>query len=254
MTKLGETFDGNMTGYVPDMDRKFLSTPFAGNEWDKKVWERSEWDKEADRQIELGIDPLSRIVRAKCMPVYQDGLPSCWAQATAMAAKGAYAGGGQPIPQLSATCIAAKLQNYRINGGNAYMSFPFAAEHGIPTINTWPENQVNKSLDTPEMREEAAKFKAVEWYELKPNNAAQLVSALLAGFTVWTGYARKGHAMCAVRYQNGKIWNLNSWNQNAPSASEWDLGWFDDRNTIWKIDVDETCFEQYGLRVVTTFA
>lgn len=252
--ELGQTFDGNPTGYIPDFNRSFGSTPFANREWDMPVIPRSDWDREAERQIEQGTDPLSLVMKANCMPVFQNGYPSCWAQATAMAMKGAYAVSGQPVPQLSATCIAAKLQNYRIRGGNAFRSFPFAAEHGVPTVHTWPENQVSRELDTEEMRAEAAKFKAVEWYELRPNDAGQLVTALLTGFTVWTGYAHIGHAMCAARYHKGKIYNINSWNGDAPNAGQWDASWLNERNTVWQIDVDKTCFEQYALRVVTTHA
>jgi hypothetical protein len=242
------------TGYIPRsyVDHPPLSSPFM-REWDGPLIPRAEWESRARDMAAQNLDALGQAIRFRATPTWQNGFGYCWFHAITMCMKCKYAASGQVAPRLSATAGAAKIKGYRDQGGNAFEATPFAAEHGVPTVDFWPENKVDRSLDTPEMQANAQRHRVLEWFELPEDSAEHLVTAILSGFAVWTGYAHIGHAMCGARYLDGKIWNINSWNKSASGATEWRDEWLHDKNTVYQIPVGKTCFEQYAIREITPY-
>ena len=251
--------DGNYTGYLP---RDYASFPLGSSDftkkWDAPLLSRQEAKERSEYLIAKKLDPLSVAMKRKATPTFQNSFGFCWAHAATMALKIAFAQSGQPVPRLSATSMACIVKNFRDQGGNAFESFPHMNKVGVCTVDTWPENSRDRSLDNPAMREEAALYRATEWYELPDGSDEHKWTALCSGFAIWSGYANIGHAMCSARYvDDGKptSWDINSWNKDASAASEWQDSWLGDRNVIWKRGGrDFSCFEQYAIRVSTAAA
>lgn len=251
------------TGYVA---RDFAEYPLYESayetRWDEQAMPLLSLREAADRarhDIDKGLDPLSVAMKAGAMPTYQNGLPFCWNHALVMGAKVKFAQAGQPIPRLSATAGACLITGYRERGGNCREAMPFAAEVGIPTIETWPENSKARSNDTPAMRAEAAKYKMIEWYALPSGSDEHKWTALANRFCLWSGYSNIGHAMLSARLlpdanQPGCL-DINSWSKRAADATEWDEKWLDSRDVIWRRSGrDFRSFECYAIRVTTIAA
>lgn len=245
------------TGYIPRDYKSFPlgADPVRTKEWDLPLLSRAEAKERAEYLIAHKLDPLSQAIKHNAMPTFQNGFGYCWAHAATMLLKLIMAMSGVAPPRLSATAMAAKIKGYRDRGGNAFEAFPFMAEHGVPSVEFWPENKVDKSLDTPDMRADAQTRLALEWYELPDRSDEHKWTALCYGFPLWSGYSNIGHAMASARYvDNGQPTSLdiNSWHQGAAEASQWQDRWLDDRNVIWQRGGrDFTSFEQYAIRVST---
>lgn len=250
------------TGYIP---RDYKSFPLGSDtvhtkQWDGPLLSLQEAAELAKDNVAKKLDPLSLCLKRNILPTYQNGYGYCWAAAATQCLMIVLGKEGQPTVRLSHTAMAAKIKNYRDRGGNAFEAFPFMAEHGLPTIDLWPENEVDKSLDTPEMRAQAKLRCAIEWFELPDNSDEHKWTAMANNFAIWSGYMNIGHAMCSARFEldnrgNPMSLDINSWNRATQSATQWDESWLGNKNTIYRrAGRDFGCFEQYALRVVTVAA
>lgn len=251
------------TGYVP---RDFAENPLFSSSYESE-WDESsmplltlkEAAERAEHDIANGLDPLSRAMKGRAMPTYQNGLPFCWCHAMTMGVKTAMAQAGQPVPRLSATAVACLITGYRKRGGNASEAMPFVAETGIPTVQSWPENSVSKQHDTASMRAEAERVRVLEWYALPSGSNEHKWTALANRFCLWSGYANIGHAMLSARLlpdaNKPGCLDINSWSKPAADASEWQSSWLNDRDVIWpRVGRDFGSFECYAIRVTTVAA
>jgi hypothetical protein len=194
---------------------------------DIQVIPRSEWDariKEQDEQ-KSSLKHIWMRADAGKLPknLYQNGFGYCWAHSTVNAAMLARAVANQPFKYLSAFAVAAIIKGGRNQGGWCGQSAKFVQEVGIPTQELWPQGKTNLSLDTPQMRQNAALHKIVEeWRDLsRPIHGQvmtfdQVATCLLLNqpcaldFMWWT------HSVCGVRLvriESGSygIEILNSW-------------------------------------------
>lgn len=251
-------------GYEP---RDFKSFPMGSSafeqKWDERAMPLMSMKEAAEKcrdDAAKGIDPLGMAMKRNAMPTYQNGYGYCWFHAMTMLVKLCFAQSGQPIPRLSATAGAAKIKRYANRGGNAFEAFPFAAEHGIPTVEFWPENKVERSLDTQEMQDNAKLHRVLEWYVLPPRSDEHKWTALANRFAVWTGYSNIGHAMAAARFRldsrgNPTSDDINSHSKSAANATRWEESWLGQQSVVWvRGGRNFTCFEQYAIRTTTIAA
>lgn len=147
----------------------------------------------------------------------------CWAHSTTHTVMLQRAVAGLPYVPLSAFAIAAIINKGKDGGGWCGLSAKFGREVGIPSQKLWPQRQVSLSLDTPEMRANAALHKITEdWVDLaRPvydQNLTfdQVASCLLTGIPCAVDFNWWSHSVCAldlVEVEPGSfgIRILNSW-------------------------------------------
>lgn len=162
----------------------------------------------------------------------QDGYGYCWAFSTTKAMMYLRAIMGQPGVRLSAWAVAAIIKNYRDQGGWCTQSLDFIVKHGVPTLDVWPQGEVKRSLDTPEMRANAALHKCTEWWDGtddREKNWHILVTALLLGLPLATDFNHWGHSVCSVKLVSvspPRITIDNSWDTTWGDRGCGDLeGW-----------------------------
>lgn len=148
-----------MAGYNPRdyVVSPFTTTPTLGIIRDRKVIvelaiERDRKKQTPDHMHILGGVPI----------LDQNGIPYCWYYGAVGAMMTCYAIQGGFVPHLSATSGAAKIKNYREQGGWAKEALTH--ERGIQAIGVgelrlWPEHQNDRRYDTPELRENAMMHK-----------------------------------------------------------------------------------------------
>lgn len=83
----------------------------------------------------------------------------CWGHSTTMGRMMLNAIMGQPYVKYSAFQVCATLKNYKNEGGWGALSLEEVYKNGQTTDALWPEGRVDRSLDTPAMRADAAKRK-----------------------------------------------------------------------------------------------
>lgn len=170
----------------------------------------SEYDALYDEQ-EAQESSLEHIFLRGDKPAFvnldQNGFPDCWAHSTAHTIMFDCMKQNLPIPKLNAVAVATMMR--QLNGGWCGLSMKFARENGYPLVGTgpgeWPY-QSRANHDTPELRANMAKHKAVEdWYDLGRKEYDQkLTDQQLAtcGFENWPAavdFNDYGHSMAQIR-------------------------------------------------------
>lgn len=141
----------------------------------------------------------------------------CWAHSSTSAVMLMRAMQGQPFHMLSGTSIAAKIKNFRNQGGWGSQSLEYIAQHGIPDTAHWPERSIKQHHDDPMTWQNAEQHKVTEWMDLEPRNKAQLVTCLLLNIPVVSDFNWWRHSVCSMdilslRPFKTVIWN--SWSDN----------------------------------------
>lgn len=175
--------------------------------------------------------------RGKVTIKNQGRLPYCWIFATTTALEIVRAAQNQPHVELSATSAGAWISGFRRRGGFGREAIEGLGEHGAAPVSLWPEQRLDRSLDTPQARQAAAKFKASEWYYI--NTWPATVSALLRGLPVSAGYNWWMHQVCLVKLgiRDGEAcpYLANSW---STQWGEQGFGWLEGRR---KVPNDAVC-------------
>jgi len=147
----------------------------------------------------------------------------CWAHSTVHCVMIGRAAGNQPHVPLSAFAVAAVLMKGRNEGGWCGLSQQFLREVGVPSQSFWPQGNFSLSLDTPQMRANAALHKVTEeWADLTRRvydqnlTFQQLATCLLSNVPCAVDFSWWGHSVCAldlVEVEPGDfgIRILNSW-------------------------------------------
>lgn len=148
-------------------------------------------------------------------PQDQNGTNYCWCNGVTTCARARRAFDNLRPVALSAASMAAKIKNFRNEGGWGAEALEYAIENGWATTTEWPENAINRQYDTAATNAVRPKYKVTEWYDMAPRRFDQLVSALLYNIPVAIGLNWWSHevAAMAVRYKAGVIVIeiLNSW-------------------------------------------
>ena len=188
---------------------------------------RSEWSVRIKEKTRLGAhlsDVRNRAANGQPMPNLDQGsVGYCWAHSVVHTVMIARAVANQPYVPLSAYAVAAIIKGGRDEGGWCGLAAKFVREVGVPAQSFWPQGQRSLVLDTPTMRENAARHKVTEdWVDLtRPvwNNQLtfdQLATCLLAGVPCAVDFNWWGHSVCAldlveVEANSFGIRILNSW-------------------------------------------
>lgn len=196
---------------------------------------QSEWDARIDEQEALQSSLAHMRMTAndgkELMCLDQDGFGYCWAHSTTHTVILDRMKAGLPYVPLSAFAVAAIIKGGRDEGGWCGLSAKFAREVGIPAQKYWPQGSTKLSLDTPEMRANAALHKITEDYVdlAKPvydQNLTfnQVATCLLLNIPVAVDFNWWSHSVCAiqlVRIEAGSygLKILNNW-YTAP-GQEW---------------------------------
>ena len=170
----------------------------------------SEWEDRIREQEELksSLEHLWRVADNGKQPrnLYQNGDPLCWAHSSTNAVQLARAAAGMPYVPLSAYMVAAFANNYRKTGGWCGQSAASIAEYGVCSQEFWPQQKYSKSLDTPEMRANAALHKITEeWRDLtRPIHGQrmtwqQVVTCGLRNQPMAVDFNWWSHSVCGVR-------------------------------------------------------
>lgn len=122
----------------------------------------------------------------------------CWINAVIAAQHYLRAIAGLPHVPLSPASVGAKIKNFRNVGGWGSEGLEYVIEHGAVPQALWPANAIDRRYDTPEADEARQRFRVPEWWELRPKNFDELMTALLLGFPVPIGLLWWRHEVCAV--------------------------------------------------------
>ncbi len=193
---------------------------------------RSEWDARIDEQerTESSLEHIWK--RSGQSPLDQDGKGYCWAHSTTVGVMATRARMNQPNARLSAFAVACEVKNYRDEGGWAALSAEFIRDRGVPSVEFWPEQSMDKKNDKPATWIDAAKHKiTMDFVDLtRPvwgENLSfdQLATCLLMNYACPVDLYFWGHSVCAlrlVRVEAGSygVRILNSW-YTVPKVKPW---------------------------------
>lgn len=172
------------------------------------------------KELEDTKTRLSDIVARKQLPCKDQGQTNyCWYNSPAYCQEVLRAKQGQKTVILSPASGAAKIKNYRNEGGWGEQAIEHMATVGLAPITHWPANHWQDSrYDTPETREVARRYRIIEWWELRPRDIHELMALLLRRIPVTGGYNWWGHQVTnedpvwldgtvAIRIRNS--WGMN---------------------------------------------
>lgn len=194
---------------------------------DMQVIPESEWDARYDEQESLksSLEHI-RMRGNKGQPIPyldQNGRGYCWSHSTTHAVMISRAVQNLPYVPLSAYAVACIIKNYRDEGGWCGQSGKFIKEVGVPSQEFWPQQSVNRNLDTPQMRQNAALHRIDEdWYDLTKHIAdqymtvQQVATALFLNHACALDFMWWRHSVCGLRWvriERGSwgVLILNSW-------------------------------------------
>lgn len=195
--------DNVRTGLLPRDYRESPPDMFAPPA-DLHLIPRSEWSARIKEQEQL-TSRISDVLRGAGIPsMDQDGVGYCWSHSTTGCNQAVRALNNQPYVPLSAFAVAAIIKKGRDEGGWAGLSAKFLREVGQPSQKLWPQGKRDLSLDTPEMRANAALHKTLEdWVDLTRDvydqnlTFDQLATCLLTGIPCAVDFNWWSHSVMA---------------------------------------------------------
>ena len=153
---------------------------------------------------------------------YQNGLSFCWAYSLAQSGMAVRAIMSQPFVQLSAESLA-ECTGYRNAGYYLDRAIEYAANKGIASRLTVPQNKITVSQWDPKYADERQNYMPLEWWDLGGKDVwAETVTALLQGWGCYVGYSWWRHAVFLdmLRVNNGKI-EVHTPNSHGPGNDAW---------------------------------
>jgi len=197
---IGPHQDGQrvLKGYIARNYEAFPEGSFAApfplpiipeGEWRDRIEmldKKNGWPK--DQKILSGFPSLN-----------QNGTNYCWINGPVQAVHYVRAAEGLPHVPLSPASVGAKIKNFRNVGGWGSQGLDYLIKHGAVPQSLWPPNAIDRRYDTPEAEAARAKYKVVEWWELKERSFEQLVSCLMYGYPVAIGLNWWGHEVLACK-------------------------------------------------------
>lgn len=220
---------GMTKGLVP-RDYDEYPQEYLGAPDEMAVIPKSEWDARYDEQ-EATESSLEHLYLRGNKPAFvnldqvSDGY--CWAYSTGHALMLTRLRDNLPLVRLNPHAAAAIIKGGANEGAWCGLSGKWAAQHGYAEEGTgpgqWPANSRNLKYDTPELRNQMAKYKTTEeWRDLTKRDWSQTMTSLQlatcgflnipapSDFNFWQ------HSVCQVRWVRIEAgsWGpliLNSW-------------------------------------------
>lgn len=186
----------------------------------------SEYDARIDEQIALE----ARASDFCDFPAFdQDGLPTCWAIGTAQGMSITRRIMGLPHVQISGCSIAVPISGGH-SGGFEGDAVEFLAKNGGASVDVWPENNTNRSLNSdPKVIEDRKLHLVTEFLEMstRANWATMCLKTKVGPFA----YNRMSHVMCMcdfVRIERGDYGFRvrNSWHDSWGAKNKFGFGGF----------------------------
>lgn len=219
------------TGFDPSqVVPNYFPVGFGDHPDQMKVIPRNEWDARIKEQEDLKSSLWhlrQTAANGSQMPTLdQNGQGYCWMYSTTRCVMYLRAKMNQPYKRLSAHAGACKVKNFKDEGGWCGLSAQFLREHGIPSVDEWPEKSMSRANDKPEVWAAAAGNKVTEdWVDVgkavydQNLTFDQVATCLLLNIPCAVDFDWWGHSVCAtqlVRVEAGSYGLRidNSWTDN----------------------------------------
>jgi hypothetical protein len=157
----------------------------------------SEWEARIRERQERGIS-IRGLMAANGIQIKRQTIGYCWIFAPTLAVEIARVQQGHKHIPLSPASAGAYVKNFRNVGGWGHEALDRFHSHGLNTTAEWPDNSLDRRLDTPANREAALKNRVPEWWHLPDDNFAAVMSVLLRNFTCPVGFNWWGHEVLAI--------------------------------------------------------
>jgi hypothetical protein len=193
---------------------------------------RSEWSDRIKDQ-EKAKARISDVLLAAGIPSLDQGsVGYCWGHSTTGCVQAVRAINNQAYVPLSAYAVCAVIKKGRDEGGWCGLSAKFVREVGVPSQQVWPQGNRSLSLDTPQMRENAALHKITEdWVDLTQDvydqnlTFDQLATCLLSGIPCaidenWWSHSIMACDLVEVEPGSFGVRIRNSWGDSWPSPAD----------------------------------
>lgn len=192
MGLIPRNYDTHPSGYcsvAPTFDPGLI---IPENEWESRLKDQ--------QQANASLYDLREANYSVLKSLDQNGKGLCWAFSTTKAMMYIRAVMNAPLEILSAWYVAGKIKNWRDEGGWGSASLDFVAKNGVPLMSMCPS--YSRQYDTSEVRDNAALYKATEWWdgtESREQNKKIMISAFLLGLPPVLDLNWMGHSMCGCR-------------------------------------------------------
>lgn len=175
----------------------------------------SEWPARISAMEEAKAWPRDRYREAKPVHQNQNGLSFCWAYSLTQSVEMTRVVAGDPYVQLAPETLG-ELTGWSNAGYYCDRALAYAKEHGIAAREYAKQYSLDYRSFKEGWKENALLHRPVEAYDLGRDMWREVVTALLTGFAVYTGYNRFSHAITLDSLVNdgGKIGvsSPNTWN------------------------------------------
>lgn len=142
---------------------------------------RSEWQARIQEREEKK-QRLQDIADQAGLPCKdQNGTNYCWINAPVHCLELVRVRQNEPTVILSPASAGAQIKNFQNRGGWGKEGLEWIVDKGVAPISMWPANAINRKYLTPETTQESLKYRVTEWWEIKPRNLDELISALFLG-------------------------------------------------------------------------
>ena len=131
----------------------------------------------------------------------QGNTSSCWAQCVVQNFHYRQCQLGYGQTPLSPASVAGPVKSFRDVGGMVSQAISHIHGKGIAPQSHYPPNAVgrqSRKYYTEETKQAALGYRATEWWDIEPNNGAELATCLLNGFQVAICYLWMRHAVLAI--------------------------------------------------------
>jgi hypothetical protein len=179
----------------------------------------SEWIDRIKAMEEAKAFPRYLYEAKKPVHQYQDGHPLCWAYSLTQSVEMT----DENYAQLAPESIVG-VAGWRDTGFYCDRAIQWAMEHGIAERSFVPQYSLNPKAYKAGWEANAKRHRPVEWFDLGRSMWREVVTALLCGFAVYTGYNRFGHAITldSLVVKDGKI-GVSSPNTWREGTDRWTL-------------------------------
>lgn len=212
------------TGFI---DRDFEEEPFGSvvPEYSGETYPRDIWRDLIAEQDERKCSPFHAFRSASCPIFSQAKTKYCWCFGLVQGVAVALAQSGydeSPPLHLSASYPAQLYKNYRNVGGWAMQAVKAVQEHGIPTVQVFPEALISRSQSQRQsVKKSAQKYGIAQYEEIPSRDFSAAFSSLIAPdcSPVTLGLSWWGHLVLGIKgvYEKGKGYGIlivNSWGKS----------------------------------------
>ncbi len=158
----------------------------------------SEWQARIQEMEETKTRVSDRIRAAKLPPKNQEQTSYCWINAPTAAVEVVRLFQNQEYVELSPASAGARIKNFQNVGGWGKEGLGFIIDNGLVPVDRWPANAISRQYYTAANIELAKQYRVTEWWELRPRNVNEMVSALLRRMVAPIGLSFWGHEVYAV--------------------------------------------------------